>query len=100
MHIHSVYFWLPEALSSADLAEFEQGLVALCADTAVSQGYYGRAADIDRAVVDSSYTFGLILIFDDMQAHDHYQVGPVHSAFLRQNASKWTRILVTDLQTV
>jgi hypothetical protein len=100
MHIHSVYFWLPETLSGEDLAEFEQGLAALCADTAVSEGYYGRAADIDRPVVDSSYTFGLILIFEDMQAHDQYQVGPIHSAFLRQNAPKWTRILVYDLQTV
>lgn len=99
MHIHSVYFWLPEELSGDDLAEFEQGLAALCADPAVSQGYYGRAADIDRPVVDRSYTFGLILIFDDMQAHDQYQVGPIHSAFLRHNAPKWTRILVTDLQT-
>ncbi len=97
MHIHNVYFWLQAGLDKNQLAEFEQGLSALCDDTAVTAGYYGVPAPSDRAVVDSSYSFALVLIFQDTGKHDQYQIGTVHQQFLDVNAAKWTRVQVYDL---
>jgi hypothetical protein len=99
MHIHSVYFWLKDDLENASRAQFEQGLAALCVDTAVSRGYFGVPAVSERAVVDSSYSYGLVLIFEDTARHDQYQVGAVHDDFLAKNAAKWTRIQVYDVIT-
>lgn len=99
MHIHNVYFWLQDGLDRAAMEEFEQGLAALCADGTVSHGHYGQPAGSDRAVVDSSYTYGLVLQFADTGKHDEYQVCPTHDDFVTRNAHKWTRLQVYDVIT-
>ena len=99
MHIHNVYFWLDEAVSEADLAAFEQGLDALIKDPAARGGHYGPPADTHRDVVERSYSYGLVVIFDDLAAHDAYQVGEVHAEFVEQHLSKWTKVVVHDIET-
>jgi hypothetical protein len=96
MFNHNVYFWLKDDLDENDLAAFEQGLQALCENTTATSGYYGKPVETDRDVVDSSYSYGLILFFDDAAGQDAYQVGDVHQKFLADHASKWERVLVYD----
>ena len=98
MHIHNVYFWLADGLSEDDLAAFEQGLDSLTKDPAAIGGHYGRPADIHREVVERSYTYGLVVIFEDMAAHDAYQESEVHLKFLREHRSKWTKLVVYDIE--
>ncbi len=100
MHAHNVYFWLKNDLAPGDLSAFEQGLQALTNDPAVKSGYYGRPADTRREVVENSYTYGLLLLFDDLAAHDRYQAGAVHLKFVEAHASKWARVVVHDIETV
>lgn len=98
MFNHNVYFWLKDGLNEDDLTAFEQGLQALCEDTTATSGYYGKPVEADRDVVDSSYSYGLILFFDDAEGQDAYQVGEVHQQFLADHASKWDRVLVYDTE--
>jgi hypothetical protein len=100
MHIHNVYFWLQNDLDHKDLAAFEQGLKALTNDPFVKSGYYGKPADTHRSVVENSYTYGLVLLFDALIAHDQYQKGAVHLKFVEDHASKWTKVVVHDIQTI
>jgi hypothetical protein len=100
MHAHNVYFWLKNDLASGDISAFEQGLKALTHDPAVKSGYYGRPADTHREVVENSYTYGLLLLFDDLAGHDQYQAGAVHLKFVEAHASKWARVVVHDIQTI
>ncbi|GIK42166.1 MAG: hypothetical protein BroJett011_59990 [Chloroflexota bacterium] len=100
MHAHNVYFWLKNGLAPGDLNAFEQGLKALTLDPAVKSGYYGRPADTHREVVENSYSYGLLLLFDDLAAHDQYQAGAVHLKFVEAHASKWARVVVHDIETI
>lgn len=95
MHIHNVYFWLEGGKADA---EFEAGLKLLSEDENVRSGYYGRPAATDRDVVENSYTYGLVLTFDDLAGHDAYQAGNNHQLFLDGNMSKWNKVVVYDIE--
>ena len=99
MHIHNVFFWLKDGLESQALDAFAKGLNSLANDPAVKSSHYGKPADVHRDVVETTYTYGLVLIFDDLAAHDRYLAGAVHLKFLEDNASKWERVVVYDIQT-
>lgn len=98
MHIHNVYFWLKDTLDEMGTAEFEEGLAALTADEYAVSGYFGKPADTNRDVVENSYSFGLVLVFPDMAAHDRYQSGASHLRFLDVNMDKWTKVVVYDIE--
>ena len=99
MFIHNVFFWLKPGLGDEDVALFAQGLDTLTHDPAAKGGHYGRPAATERGVVDNSYTFGLVVIFEDLAGHDAYQEGAVHLDFLAAHAEKWERVLVYDVET-
>ncbi len=100
MHVHNVYFWLKDGLQSQALAAFEQGLKVLANDSNVKSGYFGKPADTHRDVVENTYSYGLVFVFDDLAAHDRYQAGAVHLRFVEDHASKWEKVVVHDIQTV
>jgi hypothetical protein len=100
MHIHNVCFWLENTLDNQTLAAFEQGLAALAHDPAVKTGYFGKPANTLRDVVENSYTYGLVLIFNDVATHDQYQVGEVHQKFIADHAAKWEKVVVHDIETI
>ena len=99
MHVHNVYFWLKEGFDSEAIAAFEQGLAELAKDPEIKAGHYGRPAGTERDVVENSYSCGLVFLFDDLAAHDRYQVGAVHQKFIEANLSKWERVVVYDIET-
>ena len=80
--------------------EFEKGLKTLINDPLVIRGVYGKPANTHRSVVENSYSYGLSLMFKDLADHDLYQTEPIHLAFVEKNASKWTRVMVYDIETI
>lgn len=97
MFIHNVYFWLKDDLDDGEITAFEQGLQSLCGIAVVKSGYYGKPADTDRTVIDSSYGYGLVLFFDDKAEQDAYQISGTHVQFVADHKSKWDRVLVYDI---
>ena len=100
MHVHNVYFWLMDDLEGQALAAFEGGLKALTNDPNVKSAYFGKPAETHRDVVEDTYTYGLVLVFDDLAAHNQYQAGAAHLKFVEDHASKWERVVVYDIQTL
>jgi hypothetical protein len=98
MHSHNVYFWLKEGLSDSALLEFENGLDTLMMIPLVINGYYGKPANTNRAVVDNTYTYGLTLTFKNTADHNLYQGDPIHLAFVEKNSAKWIRVQVYDVE--
>jgi len=96
MHVHNVYFWLND--DDPD-ASFEAGIASLTADPNVRYSHYGRPASTDRDVVENSYTYGAVLVFDDRTAHDKYQAGGAHLQFLEDHMERWDRAVVYDVET-
>lgn len=96
MLTHTVLFWADDDLTSAQLADFEAGLRTLPSIPLVRQGWVGTASATNRKVVDRSYTFALLLRFDDLAAHDAYQVHPIHDAFHSRCVKYWKKVVVYD----
>jgi hypothetical protein len=97
MLTHCVFFWVKDGLSSLDRADFERRLNTLPGIPGVIRGSAGVPASTDRPVVDRSYSYGLVLTFADLAAHDAYQVHPIHDEFHKTCSRYWTKVLVYDI---
>ena len=99
MLVHSVYFWLRPDLTSEEHARFVAGAQSLMGISSVRHSHLGTPADTDRPVIERSYSYGLILAFNDVAGHDEYQVDPIHERFRLECSPLWTRVLIFDFVT-
>jgi len=98
MFTHSVYFWLREDLSELDILRFKQGLSSLSSIEGVKRGFVGVPAPTYRPVIDRSYSYALILTFENQEAHDRYQQHDVHERFRQDCSSLWSKVLIFDCE--
>ncbi|UKJ06222.1 Dabb family protein [Solitalea lacus] len=95
---HHVLFWLKADTTAEQKASFRKGLESVKAIETVKSIHIGTPAPIERAVVDTTYTFSLLLSFDDLAGHDVYQVHPVHKAFLDEFRGLFDKVVIYDAQ--
>lgn len=99
MLIHSVYFWLKDELGDEKKKSFLEGLLKLKEIPTIVDLYVGIPADTPkRQVLDDSYTFGIVVVFQDLDGHNKYQIHPIHQEFLKNYSSYWERIVVYDIE--
>lgn len=100
MLIHTVIFWLRPELSPAEREAFlREGLESLRPIESVSSLHIGKPAPVTaRPVVDASYDFALTAVFENLAAHDAYQVHPLHTAFVARFKPSWSRVQIYDAQ--
>ncbi len=96
MFVHAVYFWGKPDLTDADKESWLKGLKSLPGIETVEHGYVGVPADTHRDVVENTYTYALVLVFKDRNAHDRYQVHLTHLAFVETSAKFWRKVIVHD----
>lgn len=99
MIAHHVLFWLKPGTSEAERAAFKKGLESLEAIETITHLHAGTPAPIDRPVIDTTYTFSLVLFFKDLQGHDVYQVHPLHKAFLDEFRGLFEKVIIYDAQS-
>ena len=97
MFVHCVYFWLKPGLPESEVRRFQAGAESLLRISSVRHGWVGKPADTDRPIIDRSYSYGLVVVFDDTAGHDAYQVDPIHDAF-RELAPLWNQIKIYDFE--
>jgi hypothetical protein len=97
MFIHSVYFWLKADITPAEEALFLKRATALTQISSVKKGWLGKPAATDRPIIDRTYSYGLVIVCDDVAGHDHYQVDPIHDAF-RELHHLWTTVKIYDFE--
>jgi len=96
MFVHAVYFWLRDDLTPDELSTYTTKLEALAGIESVTHCYIGTPAATDRPIIDRSYSYALVVIFEDEAAHDAYQADPIHDDFRDSCASFWTRVQIYD----
>lgn len=96
MIVHHVLFWLKPETTAAEKEAFREGLQSLEHISVVKTFHVGIPTTIDRPVVDRSYTFSLLIFFEDLAAHDAYQVDPVHKAFLERFRVYFEKVVIYD----
>lgn len=99
MLVHTVYFWLREDLTDEQRKAFkEEGIDRLKEISSTDAVFTGVPASTDRPVIDRSYDFGLTVVLKDMQAHDEYQVDPIHTDFIKRFGDYWTKVTIYDAE--
>jgi hypothetical protein len=98
MIAHHVLFWLKTDITADQKLAFRKSLQTLENIESVKTFHIGTPAPIERAVVDVTYTFSLILFFEDLAGHDVYQVHPLHKAFLDEFRVYFDKIVIYDAE--
>jgi len=98
MIAHHVLFWLKSDTTEIQKDAFKKGLESLEKIETVKSLHAGTPAPIERAVVDTSYTFSLVLFFDDLAGHDVYQVHEIHKGFLDEFRGLFEKVIIYDAQ--
>lgn len=95
--IHHVYFWLKNPEDTEVRKQFEEALQELVTIDKIKHYHIGIPASTkERDVVDHSYSYSLMVIFDNKQDQDIYQKHPTHLKFVEQNEHLWAKVKVYD----
>lgn len=92
---HVVFFWLVNDEEETRKKFLEAVWKLIDSVDVIRTKHVGSPADTARDVIDSSYSFSLILTFDSKKDQDLYQVHPSHDVFRGQSAL-WKKVLVYD----
>jgi Stress responsive A/B Barrel Domain len=94
--IHHVYFWLNNPESEEDLTKLATGLKKLSSVKTIKQFHIGEPAKTHRNVIDRSYSLSWLLIFENADDQEEYQVDPIHLNFVKECSHLWSRVVVYD----
>ncbi len=96
--IHTVLFWLHNPANEKERKTFEDGVQELLNQCPfITSSHIGIPANTaTRPVVDASYTYCVVITFESKEAHDKYQVDPLHKKFVEENKNLWDKVLVYD----
>ena len=95
--VHVVYFWLKAPDNKQDRASFEQALNTLLKDSKYTKtNYVGTPPTAIRDVVDDSFTYCLIVTFENAEAQESYQVEEAHLKFIDDANHLWDKVVVYD----
>ncbi|WP_010134646.1 Dabb family protein [Ochrovirga pacifica] len=94
---HNVYFWLNNPDSEEEKELFLASLKKfLDLSTYAGNTIVSQPAQTSRAVVDNSYTFSLMVAFNNKEQHDLYQTEQPHQDFVNEAGHLWKRVQVFD----
>lgn len=94
--VHQVYIWLKDPSSEKDKQTLIEGMRKLTAAKSIRQFHIGLPVPSERSVVDSSYSVSWLIVFDDKEGQDAYQVDPLHLEFVKNCSPLWTKVVVFD----
>ena len=96
MFVHHVFFWMSPDATDSDLAQLKQGLHSLTTIDAIKQWHIGGPANTDRPVIERSYVFSWLVMFDTPEQEAIYQTHPTHLKFIETCGHLWTKVIVYD----
>lgn len=96
MFIHHVYFWAKSDATEEETKRFLEGLNKLKKIETIKTTHIGIPASTNRPVIDASYSYSLLLIFDNLADQNIYQQHPIHLKFVEECKSYWSKVIVYD----
>ncbi len=95
--MHHVFFWLKEPTNQAHRKQFEKAMNNLRKVETIKMSHVGiPAATEERGVVESSYTYSYMVMFDTLEDQLIYQKHPIHLKFVEENSDLWNKVIVYD----
>ncbi|WP_027331112.1 Dabb family protein [Marinimicrobium agarilyticum] len=98
---HTVFFWLKNPDSKEDRDALIAGLKTLGDIDTVKGIHIGVPASTEkRDVVENSYQVSELLLFDNVEGQNAYQVHPIHKKFVEDCSHLWSKVVVYDSTAV
>ncbi|WKN46202.1 Dabb family protein [Tunicatimonas pelagia] len=94
--IHNVFFWLKNPTDADEAQALKAGIRTLFSIATVRDAHLGKPAPTDRAVIDNTYSYHLMLMFDNLEDQTTYQGDPIHLKFVDDCAHLWEKVQVYD----
>ncbi len=95
--MHHVFFWLKEPENKAHRKQFEKAMNDLLKVETIKVSHVGiPAATEERGVVENSYTYSYMVMFDSLDDQNIYQKHPLHLKFIEENSHLWNKVVVYD----
>ena len=94
--VHHVLFYMNAAASDADRAQLLEGLQKLRGIPAIKLAHIGTPAETERAVIDRTYTYSWLCLFESAAQELSYQQHPIHNEFRRHYAGYWEKVVIYD----
>ncbi len=96
MFTHHVFFWLKDKTNDTDREALLKGLQSLAAIEPKIMIHIGVKASTNRPVIDTSYDFSLLLIFNNLEEQESYQAHPIHQEFVKNCQHLWEKVTIYD----
>ena len=96
MFVHHVFFWMKAGADTLLRAELAAGIQTLQSIELPHTFHIGIAADTYREVIDRSYDFSLLMIFNTAAEEQEYQQHPIHLQFIESCRHLWEKVVVYD----
>ncbi len=94
--IHHVFFWLKDGSGEDARQQLIGGLTKLSSVKTIKSFYIGAPAYTARDVVDNTYSVSWLLLFNNKEDQNSYQVDPDHLEFIDKCSHLWDRVVVYD----
>jgi len=94
--MHVVFFWLVDDAKETHKKFMSELRKFIDKVDLIKTKHIGAPADTDREVIDSTWTYSLILSFDSKKEHDLYQEHQLHKDFIENASSLWKKVQVYD----
>ncbi len=94
--VHHVYFWLKKPVTPEIHKKFEAALIDLITVETIIGKHLGMPAVTNRDVIDTSYSYSLLLTFRNKADQDLYQTHPKHMKFISDCEELWEKVIVYD----
>lgn len=95
--VHVVLFWLKNPNNQEERDQFEASIGKFIKNSKhVKSMHLGSPASTSRPVIDSSYTYCLIVSFPTKDEHDKYQAEEKHKIFIKESENLWEKVLIYD----
>ncbi|MEO6893775.1 MAG: Dabb family protein [Ginsengibacter sp.] len=98
--IHHVFFWLKNPESKEALEQLIEGLKKLSKTPSIKDFHIGKPANTNREVIDTTYSASWLLVFENAEDQEAYQVDPIHLKFVEECSSLWSKVLIYDTVSV
>jgi hypothetical protein len=96
LFVHHVLFYTPTGATEADKAKLLEGLHKLASIPSIRMAHIGTPAETSREVIERTYTYSWLCLFDNAQQEQHYQQHPIHDAFREHYAVYWEKVVIYD----
>ena len=100
--VHHVFFWLKDLKNKQDHDKLLAGLKGLGKIKEIKMAHIGLPSinDFDKSVTDASYSFSVLLIFNNKADEEKYLVNPLHKKFIDDHKDLWSKLVVYDSSAI